>query len=211
MENIESITVLDRRRSHWKVKGPADSFVEWDSLITDDIPGELIAWESAEGTSVPNSGRIEFRASYNGRGTVVTATIAYDPPAGARGAAGARCHAHWTPLNIRPYAFPSTPLVEARVERARRAPFSTVTLKFRAVVQSSSCRGMSSNQWAGASLSRGSKAGVSNDRRASKTRVTDSRSLAARFPTVRASAPRVARRWLRTRNGRVLARRVLEY
>ncbi|MDF3020950.1 MAG: cyclase [Steroidobacteraceae bacterium] len=85
MENIESITVIDARRSHWKVKGPADSSVEWDSLITEDIPGELIAWESAEGTSVPNSGRIEFRASDNGRGTVVTATIAYDPPAGALG------------------------------------------------------------------------------------------------------------------------------
>jgi uncharacterized membrane protein len=58
MENIESITVIDARRSHWKVKGPADSSVEWDSVITDDIPGELIAWESAEGTSVPNSGAL---------------------------------------------------------------------------------------------------------------------------------------------------------
>jgi uncharacterized membrane protein len=85
MENIESITVLDPRRSHWVVKGPADSSVEWDSLITEDVPGELIAWQSADGASVPNTGRIEFRESSNGRGTVVTVTIVYDPPAGALG------------------------------------------------------------------------------------------------------------------------------
>ena len=85
MENIESITVIDSRRSHWKVKGPAESSVEWDSLITEDVPGEFIAWESAEGSNVPNTGRIEFRESTNGRGTVVTANIAYDPPAGKMG------------------------------------------------------------------------------------------------------------------------------
>jgi len=85
MENIESITIIDVRRSHWTVKGPADSSVEWDSLIVEDVPGELIAWESAEGTSVPNSGRIEFSEWSNGRGTKVTATIAYNPPAGKLG------------------------------------------------------------------------------------------------------------------------------
>jgi uncharacterized membrane protein len=86
MENIESVVMIDPLRSHWKVKGPAESTVEWDSLITDDVPGEMIAWTSAEGASVPNSGRIEFRDSGNGRGTVVTATIAYDPPATRLGA-----------------------------------------------------------------------------------------------------------------------------
>jgi uncharacterized membrane protein len=81
MENIESVQMIDPLRSHWCVKGPAESTVEWDSMITEDVPGELIAWTSAEGASVPNSGRIEFRESGNGRGTVVTATISYDPPA----------------------------------------------------------------------------------------------------------------------------------
>jgi uncharacterized membrane protein len=81
MENIESVTMIDPVRSHWRVKGPAESTVEWDSVITEDVPGELIAWTSVEGASVPNTGRIEFQDSGNGRGTVVTATIAYDPPA----------------------------------------------------------------------------------------------------------------------------------
>ena len=85
MENIESVTETDAGRSHWRVKAPAGSSVEWDSVIIEEIPGELIAWSSADGASVANTGRIEFRDSLNGRGTLVTATIAYDPPAGALG------------------------------------------------------------------------------------------------------------------------------
>jgi uncharacterized membrane protein len=85
MENIENVTVLDATRSHWAVKAPAGSSVEWDSVIVEDIPGELIEWRSTEDASVTNTGRIEFRDSTNGRGTLVTATIAYDPPAGKLG------------------------------------------------------------------------------------------------------------------------------
>jgi uncharacterized membrane protein len=90
MENIESVQVFDDGRSHWKVRGPAGTDLEWDSLVTQDLPGEAIAWASAEGASVGNSGRVEFRDSPNGRGTIVTVTIAYDPPAGALGKAFAK-------------------------------------------------------------------------------------------------------------------------
>jgi uncharacterized membrane protein len=90
MENIESVTEIDRTRSHWRVKAPADSRVEWDSILIEDVPGELIEWRSAEGASVDHSGRIEFRDSSNGRGTLVRATIAYDPPGGAIGKALAK-------------------------------------------------------------------------------------------------------------------------
>jgi uncharacterized membrane protein len=85
MENIESVTELDERRSHWVVRGPAGSTVEWDSQIVEDVPGELISWQSDAGADITNSGRIDFRDAPGGRGTVVTATIAYDPPAGAVG------------------------------------------------------------------------------------------------------------------------------
>ncbi len=86
MENIESVVMIDATRSHWKVRGPGDSTVEWDSILTEDVPGEVLAWTSVEGADVPNTGRIEFRDSSNGRGTIVTATIAYDPPASKLGA-----------------------------------------------------------------------------------------------------------------------------
>jgi uncharacterized membrane protein len=90
MENIQSITVADDRRSHWVVAAPGERVVEWDSVITADDPNHSIAWVSEEGASVRNSGLIEFRDSTNGRGTVVTATIVYDPPGGALGKALAK-------------------------------------------------------------------------------------------------------------------------
>jgi uncharacterized membrane protein len=85
MENIHSVEVFDERTSHWVVAAPAGATVEWDSTITEDVPGELIAWRSNEDASVPNSGRIEFVDSGIGRGTRVTATLVYDPPAGGLG------------------------------------------------------------------------------------------------------------------------------
>ena len=81
MENIESIDVHDEKRSHWVVKAPGGTTVEWDAIVTDEEPGRYVAWTSAEGADVPNSGRVEFRDAGR-RGTVVSATILYDPPAG---------------------------------------------------------------------------------------------------------------------------------
>lgn len=84
MENVERVDVLDGTRSHWVVKAPGGRTVEWDARITEERVGELIAWQSEEGADVSNAGRIEFRDA-GPRGTVVTATIAYDPPGGTIG------------------------------------------------------------------------------------------------------------------------------
>lgn len=85
LENIERVEVGDGRRSHWVVSAPGGRTVEWDSTITQDEEDRLIAWESAEGADIRNAGRIEFRDAPPGRGTEVTATIVYDPPAGDLG------------------------------------------------------------------------------------------------------------------------------
>jgi uncharacterized membrane protein len=85
MENIERIDTIDERRTHWVVKAPAGRTVEWDSVITDDEPGRLIAWQSVEGADVKSSGRVEFLDAAPGRGTMVRATLAYDPPGGVIG------------------------------------------------------------------------------------------------------------------------------
>lgn len=84
MENVERVEVLDAERSRWAVKAPGGKTVEWTSGITDEVPDRLIVWASEKGADVPNSGRIDFRPAGD-RGTVVTATILYDPPAGAIG------------------------------------------------------------------------------------------------------------------------------
>jgi len=85
MENVERVDVIGDRRSHWVVKAPAGKTVEWDAVITEEVPDEVIAWVATEEADVPNSGRIDFRDATGGRGTVVTATILYDPPAGIVG------------------------------------------------------------------------------------------------------------------------------
>lgn len=84
MENVERIDVIDRKKSHWVVKAPGGKTVEWDAIVTEEAPDSFIAWTSAEGADVPNSGRIDFKEA-GARGTVVTATILYDPPAGLVG------------------------------------------------------------------------------------------------------------------------------
>jgi uncharacterized membrane protein len=84
MENVISIEVRDDKVSHWKVKAPAGATVEWDARITQEQPARLIEWTSEPSADVANSGRIEFRDA-GARGTVVTATIAYDPPGGVIG------------------------------------------------------------------------------------------------------------------------------
>ena len=85
MDNVERVDVLDETRSHWVVKAPAGHSVEWDAIITEEEPGEFIAWSSVEGADVPNSGRIDFKDASGGRGTEVTVTILYDPPMGVIG------------------------------------------------------------------------------------------------------------------------------
>ena len=85
MDNVERVDILDSRRSHWVVKAPGGKAVEWDAVITQEEEGAVIAWTSEEGADVPNSGRIDFRDAQGDRGTIVTATILYDPPAGVVG------------------------------------------------------------------------------------------------------------------------------
>ncbi|WP_232393106.1 SRPBCC family protein [Novosphingobium kaempferiae] len=81
MENVKRIDVRDDCTSHWVVAGPGETTVEWDAQITQDVPGEAIAWASTNSPDVSNSGRVEFRDAGE-RGTVVTATIFYKAPAG---------------------------------------------------------------------------------------------------------------------------------
>jgi len=82
MENVDAVTVDGSDRSTWSVKGPGGRTVSWESVVTEDRPGEYIAWQSVEGSEIRNSGHIEFR-DVPGRGSVVRAVIAYDPPGGA--------------------------------------------------------------------------------------------------------------------------------
>ena len=55
------------------------------SEITQDIPGESITWRSTRESEIRNSGRIRFKEDPRGRGTIVTARIAWKAPLGTAG------------------------------------------------------------------------------------------------------------------------------
>lgn len=86
MEHLESVQVRGDRRSHWKVRAPVGTTVEWDAEITEDRPNELIAWRSVEDADVPNAGSVRFAPAPGGRGTEILVELRYEPPGGKLGA-----------------------------------------------------------------------------------------------------------------------------
>ncbi|HBB86251.1 MAG TPA: cyclase [Blastocatellia bacterium] len=86
IENLESVNPLDERRSHWVVKGPGDTRVEWDAEIFNEKENELIAWRSLPGRAeVTNAGSVHFENAPDGRGTKLSVTLNYNPPGGKAG------------------------------------------------------------------------------------------------------------------------------
>src|SRR5580704_9699214 len=85
MDHLDSIEVIDKKRSHWIVEAPADTTIEWDAEILEDIPNQRLHWRSLEGSEVNNSGSVSFRPMDNGRATQLQVVLTYDPPLGRLG------------------------------------------------------------------------------------------------------------------------------
>jgi uncharacterized membrane protein len=90
MDQLESVTVVDDKHSHWVAKGPAHIDAEWDAEIINEIPNELIGWRSIEDSRIANAGSVHFKPARSGRGTELKVVLRYDPPAGKAGAAFAK-------------------------------------------------------------------------------------------------------------------------
>jgi uncharacterized membrane protein len=84
MSHVKEVRKLDEGRSHWVVAGPAGVPVEWDAVITDWVPHQLIAWKSVEGSTVDSAGRVRFQTLQD-RSTEIDVQLSYNPPAGAVG------------------------------------------------------------------------------------------------------------------------------
>jgi uncharacterized membrane protein len=85
MRHLESVTVLDEKRSRWKAKAPAGQTVEWDAVINHEEQNSRIGWKSEGNATVPNAGSVRFSDAPGGRGTEVHVTLEYDPPGGRLG------------------------------------------------------------------------------------------------------------------------------
>ncbi len=75
MEGVESITQLDDKTLHWKVKVAGDES-EFDATITEQIPDERVAWKSISGKE--NAGVVTFHRLGEGQ-TKVTVQMEYEP------------------------------------------------------------------------------------------------------------------------------------
>lgn len=82
MRHLEAVRSDGNGRSHWKAKAPAGMTVEWDAEIVEDVPNEIISWQSLEGSEVNNSGTVRLRPAPRGRGTEIHVHVDYEPPGG---------------------------------------------------------------------------------------------------------------------------------
>ena len=85
MSNVREVIDLGGGRSHWVVRGPGGVPIEWEAVLTEQVPGEILAWRSRPGSMLENAGAVRFRSE--GQGTRVDLRLCYSPPAGGAGQA----------------------------------------------------------------------------------------------------------------------------
>jgi len=83
MQHIESVTKTGARTSHWVMRGPLDTRLEWDAETTRLEENKRIAWNSIGG-DIKTSGQVTFNALPDGQ-VEVTVMLKYVPPAGLAG------------------------------------------------------------------------------------------------------------------------------
>jgi uncharacterized membrane protein len=90
MAHVEEVSVTGQGATHWKATAPFGQTVEWDAVITDDVPGERIAWRSEDGAAIDNEGEVRFLPAPGGRGSEVHVRLRYAMPGGKLGETVAR-------------------------------------------------------------------------------------------------------------------------
>ena len=75
MEGIQEVRQLDDKNLHWKAK-IAGQEKEWDTVIEQQIPDQVISWHSTSGAQ--NSGRVRFDKAPGGK-TRLTLELSYQP------------------------------------------------------------------------------------------------------------------------------------
>ena len=90
MKHVQSVEMQGDKNAHWVIAGPAGRKMEWDSEIINEIPNELLAWQSVNCPDMENAGSIRLEKAPQDRGTVLRLSLLYMPPAGSIGAAIAK-------------------------------------------------------------------------------------------------------------------------
>lgn len=83
MSLVEEVRIIDDRHSHWVVKGPAGTRVEWDAEQTESSRPHRIAWRTEPGAPVQHAGSVQLEEVDGG--TRATVRLSYNPPGGMLG------------------------------------------------------------------------------------------------------------------------------
>ncbi|MCI0348512.1 MAG: SRPBCC family protein [Acidobacteriales bacterium] len=85
MRHLESVKIVDNKRSEWTAIGPLGVRLRWTAEIVEEAEPQWIVWRSLEGSDIEHIGSVQFRKAPGDRGTIVVAVMEYNPPAGAVG------------------------------------------------------------------------------------------------------------------------------
>lgn len=89
MSHVREVRVSGERgatgeRTHWVVDAVAGTTVQWDAVVTELEPDQLVSWKSIEGSAIEHAGTIRFDINPDGS-TRVHIRMSYNPVAGAVG------------------------------------------------------------------------------------------------------------------------------
>jgi uncharacterized membrane protein len=84
MEHLADVQVLGPTRSVWTARAPVGMRVKWEAEIINEVPGELIGWQSTANADVATAGSVRFVPAMGG-GTEIIVHLQYEPPAGKLG------------------------------------------------------------------------------------------------------------------------------
>ena len=89
MTNVEEVRSTGPDTTHWRVKGPLGSSLEFDARTTQDEPNEALGWNTQNG-QVETSGQVRFRNVTPTRTRVEVQMNYWDPPGGRAGEVASR-------------------------------------------------------------------------------------------------------------------------
>jgi uncharacterized membrane protein len=84
MDHVQSVSRSDGR-SHWKIRGPLGTAIEWDAETTSFVPNERIAWKSVDGSLIKHAGIVRFEPVEDGRATRLDVRLSYNAIVGYLG------------------------------------------------------------------------------------------------------------------------------
>lgn len=89
MNHLQSVKSLSSTTSEWTAKGPGGiGQLSWKAEIIKDEKDKLLSWNSIEGSTIKNAGKVVFKSK--GNATELDVTISYHAPLGIAGESAAK-------------------------------------------------------------------------------------------------------------------------